>query len=331
MQKNSYIIKYGFNSKSSSKQIRRALNIALDLGYEEDLYDENVYVIKSNELNDELIELIKLTQNLAKSYLYVNGKEVFDIYDFIEIANCNQFNICKGNCHLIDNYIYWNSALKKMGIQIGDDDDWFQFFDLDLSFIQNKNLFIKETKTEIVISKNVFKEEYLKAIENVKNYCCKLNYKKIIRQIDCKGKNIHIKKYNTEFLENTENQCEIFEHNNNPFRNKNSIIELNAMIEKIEATEKKLGVTISGINCYSEVNEYDGIVEYEITCNGEILGEEVEVNFSVKCTAFDENGRVLGEGSKNFYSDSFSGYDTFQIYVNTKNRPTKIKIFVLKN
>ena len=52
MQKNSYIIKYGFNSKSSSKQIRRALNIALDLGYEEDLYDENVYVIKSNELND---------------------------------------------------------------------------------------------------------------------------------------------------------------------------------------------------------------------------------------------------------------------------------------
>ena len=109
------------------------------------------------------------------------------------------------------------------------------------------------------------------------------------------------------------------------------VIDLTSKVEKLEITEKKYGVHISGMYCSVEANNYSDDVSYEVKCNGEITGEEILTDIAVKCTAYDDKERVLGEDSKYFSRGTFSKFDTFVLCFNINSKPAKCKLFIIKS
>lgn len=106
------------------------------------------------------------------------------------------------------------------------------------------------------------------------------------------------------------------------------IIDLTSKVEVIEENARKFGVEISGIYCSVESDFRRG---NSIECNGEIIGTELSESVIVKCSAFDEKGRVLGEGTAYNNRESYSNYDTFSVSFYTRLKPSKCKILILKN
>lgn len=85
--------------------------------------------------------------------------------------------------------------------------------------------------------------------------------------------------------------------------------DITKLLERLEAFEERLGVTLEGLFASIDQNKY-------ITVNGEIHpreGTQLTQNVQLVVSAYDSSGRVLNTASNYFRADSFFGFETFSI------------------
>lgn len=105
------------------------------------------------------------------------------------------------------------------------------------------------------------------------------------------------------------------------------LIDLTSQVEVIPDSIIKYGVEISGIFCSVDTSFGRGL---NIECNGELKGKELKESIDVKCVAYDDRGRVLGECAAYFNHEAFNEYDTFSLSFYTRIKPYTCRILILK-
>ena len=105
------------------------------------------------------------------------------------------------------------------------------------------------------------------------------------------------------------------------------------IIEKLEAFEERLGITLNGISAFYEQDDYSEDDSVEVM--GEILarsGEKIEESLNLVLAVYDKQGRVIGKDSIWFDNDDFFVLDTFSVsaYVPKNSEFSKIRIYPKK-
>jgi len=96
------------------------------------------------------------------------------------------------------------------------------------------------------------------------------------------------------------------------------------LIERLEAFEERLGVSLEGLFAEISHREY-------IRVNGELHlreGTELKQDIEVVATVYDQSGRVLAVGHVRFSTDSFFGFEPFSLFMEVgSNRPARIRVY----
>ena len=71
-----------------------------------------------------------------------------------------------------------------------------------------------------------------------------------------------------------------------------------------------------------------------ITLNAELFASDGDISedIEIKVAVYDNKNRLLGENSRYFYKDDFSGFDRFSLSIySLLHIPEKIRVFPKKN
>jgi len=194
-----YSVELGFNSKSSSYRIKKAMKVANEIGFKVDEDEKNLIIVTSNELNNKIIELLTLIGHLSKTYLKIDNENVEEIPEFIEIIKCKRRNNCKGKCFIqktVNGGIKeweWNKVFQLIGF-IKKTWDYCDFNEWTFRFIQDPNLIIEESDEEIIIDKVILFDIYNDSRKLLRKYCPKFNDEEIVRKFNSLPEKIIIKK-----------------------------------------------------------------------------------------------------------------------------------------
>lgn len=100
--------------------------------------------------------------------------------------------------------------------------------------------------------------------------------------------------------------------------------DITNLIERLEAFEERLGVTLEGL--FASVSDFGSV-----TVNGEIHscnGAEIEQNTQVVVSVHDAAGRVLATNTQYFFAESFFAFETFSMLLPPAAAPiSKIRIY----
>lgn len=100
--------------------------------------------------------------------------------------------------------------------------------------------------------------------------------------------------------------------------------DITDLIERLEAFEDRLGVSLEGL--FADLTERG-----YIHINGELHlreGTELNQDIEVVATVYDSSGRVLDVQDAGFYADSFFGFEAFSLFMEVGNRrPARIRVY----
>lgn len=100
------------------------------------------------------------------------------------------------------------------------------------------------------------------------------------------------------------------------------------LIERLEAFEDRLGVSLEGLFAKMSDRGYDRTY---IDVNGELHlreGTELMQNLEVVAIAYDLSGRVLDVEDTGFWSDSFFGFEAFSLFMDVGDtQVAKIRVY----
>lgn len=104
--------------------------------------------------------------------------------------------------------------------------------------------------------------------------------------------------------------------------------DITDLIERLEAFEDRLGVSLEGLFAKTSDRGYD---RTHIHVNGELHlreGAELKENLEVVAIAYDSSGRVLDVEDIGFWADSFFGFEAFSLFMDVDDTQlTKIRVY----
>jgi hypothetical protein len=111
-----------------------------------------------------------------------------------------------------------------------------------------------------------------------------------------------------------------------------SQIDITSKIERLEAFEERLGISLENVSAFVDD---DGSSSIPLQVCGEILtrnGSEIQEDIELSIAAYDPSGRVVGTASKCYRASSFSGLEIFKIstYLPVSSI-SKIRVYPKKN
>lgn len=172
-----------FNSKSTAGNIKKALRIANELNGQLSSEEKNIMIVKSNEFNKTLLQLMQLVQGLSKTDLFVDSEEIDNIPFFMEVINCKIRNYCKGLCQVY----WWNwkdifQALKI--IAKPEDDTIFTIDESTFDFLNDPNLIIERNNNkEFIIDRDALVGHYKQHYKYADSFCNKFK-KELLEKLE---------------------------------------------------------------------------------------------------------------------------------------------------
>lgn len=101
--------------------------------------------------------------------------------------------------------------------------------------------------------------------------------------------------------------------------------DVSHLIERLEAFEDRLGVTLEGLYAAQDT-EYG-----QLEVNGELHPREgtgLNEDLEVVATLYDSAGRIIGVTSERMYSNRFFGFEAFSAFFSEVGNPPVAKIRV---
>lgn len=106
--------------------------------------------------------------------------------------------------------------------------------------------------------------------------------------------------------------------------------EITKNVERLELLEEKFGITLSGLYASCEARTWDAPVSYGLTINFDVAsptGAELGRSFSIRASAYNSAGQLLGTESAGIYKDDFLGFASMSITLYVDQAPEKIRLF----
>ena len=108
--------------------------------------------------------------------------------------------------------------------------------------------------------------------------------------------------------------------------------EITNLIERLEAFEDRCGIRLESLWAERRNENLNGEDVLEARVFGELHSREgttLKHNIELRLDAYDTKGRVVGRGSTSFRSESFFGFETFevQLYYARDLQLSKIRLY----
>ena len=100
-----------------------------------------------------------------------------------------------------------------------------------------------------------------------------------------------------------------------------------ALIERMENLEERTGVLLQAI--FAECHENEG--QIDVSVRGEAhtrMGDTLTQDVEIVASAYDAQGRLIATSSSWMSSDSFFGFDTFDLSLfDIAGKPARLRLF----
>lgn len=107
-------------------------------------------------------------------------------------------------------------------------------------------------------------------------------------------------------------------------------IEITGIVERLELLEEKFGIAISGLYATCEFKTWKTPHYYAIVINFDVAsstGAELDQSLSIRASAYNSAGQLLGTGSAYINKDDFLGFASMNITLDVDQAPEKIRLF----
>jgi len=99
-------------------------------------------------------------------------------------------------------------------------------------------------------------------------------------------------------------------------------------VERLEAFEERLGITLEGVTAKFYLHEDGGNWMYVLGEVYPIDGTKINKNIEIIATAHDDSGRVLYKSDTRVEAESFYGFEAFEIVIpNAYLQVSKIRVY----
>ena len=170
--------KVKFNSKSRSQGILNALSLAESLN---SINIENMVIVESNELSDNLKELLSIVAPLSKTEIEIGGIKIDKQgYRISEILYCPKFIRCKGECS-VGSY-EWEQITFLFNLRKRDDNEEYSLNSFEEYIFDQfgRNILIDFTKNEFTIDRDNLINAYNERFQIAHLLCSKFKRSKYL-------------------------------------------------------------------------------------------------------------------------------------------------------